>query len=105
MIVEEEGIIHANVQAEEAIIQGHFKGCLDASIRVELSERAHFEGELSTPNLMVAEGAQFNGRSTMRSADKKVEGATGLPHGVEELHKKKGYNKDLSALPDISISN
>ena len=103
LIVEEDAVIHANVKAEEAIIQGKFKGSLTASSRAELSKTANFEGELTTPNLMITEGAQFNGRASMRSSEKKLEEV--LPV-VEELYRKKSNHsaKDISPLSEVSLT-
>lgn len=65
LIIEDEAQINAEVKADEVIIQGHVKGKLTAAVRVELCASSVFEGDISTPVLIVREGAQFNGRSTM----------------------------------------
>ena len=67
LIIEEGAVITAKIQADEAIIQGNVRGQLTASGRVELAETSCFEGDIATPSLMVAEGAQFNGSSSMSS--------------------------------------
>lgn len=69
LIIEDEAVITAEVKADEAIIQGRVEGKLTASGRVELCASSHFEGDIATPVLIVREGAQFNGRSTMLRAD------------------------------------
>jgi cytoskeletal protein CcmA (bactofilin family) len=74
LIIEEAAIITAEIQADEAIIQGTVKGKLKASGRVELAATSRFEGDISTPSLMVSEGAQFNGRSFMEAAAEKSNG-------------------------------
>jgi cytoskeletal protein CcmA (bactofilin family) len=68
LIIEEEAVIQAHVKAEEAIIQGRVIGTLESTGRVELSASSHFEGDIITPSLIVHEGAQFNGRATMKPA-------------------------------------
>ena len=68
LIVEEEAQITAEVKADEAIIQGRVSGKLEAKIRVELCASARFDGDILTPSLVIHEGAQFNGRSTMTGA-------------------------------------
>ncbi len=65
LIVEEEAMISADIQAEDAIIQGKVKGKLAAKGRVELCSSGKFEGDIQTPVLIIREGAQFNGRSIM----------------------------------------
>jgi len=86
LIIEEEAIINAQVTAEEAVIQGQVQGRLEAKTRVELCASSHFEGDIKTPLLIVQEGAQFNGRSTM----------TGTRAGSE--HGRKYQNEDEPAV-------
>lgn len=65
LIVEEEAIITAEIKADEVVIQGRVQGKLVATGRVELTASSQFDGDISTPTLIVREGAQFNGHSTM----------------------------------------
>ncbi|MBC7532763.1 MAG: polymer-forming cytoskeletal protein [Oligoflexus sp.] len=65
LIVEEGAIINAEVRVEDIVIQGHFKGTLEATGKVELSSSCIFEGDINTSSLVVQEGAQFNGRTKM----------------------------------------
>ncbi len=65
LIIEEEAIITAEIKADEVVIQGRVQGKLIATGRVELTASCQFDGDISTPTLIVREGAQFNGHSTM----------------------------------------
>ncbi len=65
LIIEEDAYITAEVKAEDIVIQGYFKGVVEASGKVEMSSTCVFEGDVATPVLVVQEGAQFNGRTTM----------------------------------------
>lgn len=65
LIIEEEAIITAEIKAEEAIIQGRVQGKLQATGRVELCASSHFDGDITTPSLVVREGALFNGNASM----------------------------------------
>ncbi len=65
LIIEEEAVINAEIKADEAIIQGRITGKLTATGRVELCATSKVEGDIHTPVLIVREGAQFNGRSTV----------------------------------------
>ena len=65
LIIEEDAVIMAEIKADEAIIQGKVVGKLEATGRVELCASSRFEGDILTPVLIVREGAQFNGRSSM----------------------------------------
>ena len=76
LIVEEEALISACIQAEEAIIQGKVSGTLKATGRVELADRCCFEGDIVTPALVIHEGAQFNGKTSMPPETEKKEKKT-----------------------------
>ena len=65
LIIEEEAIISADVKAEDIVIQGHLRGTLEAHGKVELSPSCVYEGDIITAVLVIQEGAQFNGRTTM----------------------------------------
>ena len=65
LIIEEGATILAEVKADEVIIQGKVNGRLEAKIRAELYPQSRFDGDISTPVLVINEGAQFNGRSVM----------------------------------------
>ncbi len=65
LIVEEGAIINAECRVEDIVVQGHFKGTLEATGKVELSSSCVFEGDIHTASLVVQEGAQFNGRTKM----------------------------------------
>ncbi len=65
LIIEEDAVITAEVKAEEVVIQGTLRGKLIASGRVELAASSRVEGDISTPILIIREGAQFNGRASM----------------------------------------
>lgn len=65
LIVEEGAIINAEARVEDIVIQGHFRGSLESTGKVELSSSAIFEGDIQTSSLVIQEGAQFNGRTKM----------------------------------------
>lgn len=65
LIVEEGAIINAEARVEDIVIQGHFRGSLESTGKVELSSSCIFEGDIHTASLVVQEGAQFNGRTKM----------------------------------------
>ena len=104
LIIEDEAVITAEIRADEAIIQGRVEGKLHATGRVELCASSHFEGDIVTPVLIVREGAQFNGRSSMVRAD--AQQATGkTPRIVATNGKDRDSShrgpKEGSRLPDI----
>ena len=96
LIIEEEAIITAEIKAEEVIIQGRVEGKLQASGRVELTATSFFTGDICTPVLVVREGAQFNGQSTMM----RKEGAT-AGQGKSHRPVTNGKLKKEGALPEV----
>ena len=88
LIIEEEANINASIKAEEVIIQGKVNGKLEAKIRVELTESSSYEGDIFTPNLIVREGAKFNGRSSMAHTQLEKLPEPDLLHNVDKFAKK-----------------
>ncbi len=68
LVIEEEALVTADIRADEAVIQGTVEGKISATGRVELSATCHFTGDIFSPSLIIHDGAQFNGRSTMTVA-------------------------------------
>ena len=73
LIIEDDALILAEIQAEEVIIQGRVKGSLTANVRVELCASSEFEGDIATPSLIINEGAQFNGSAVMKPAADQID--------------------------------
>ncbi len=99
LIVEEDAVINAEIKADEVIIQGQVLGKLTATGRVELTTTSQFEGDIATPSLIVREGAQFNGRSTMI---KKESDATSKTPRIIAGGK---HNKNNDRAPDFERDN
>ena len=90
LIIEEQAQIRANIKAHEVIVQGQVEGKLEVQSRLELAPTAIFRGDLVTPQLVVREGAQFNGRSVMNATaelgfDEEVEEPLGTPLVTTDL--------------------
>lgn len=65
LIIEDEAVINANINADEVILHGKVTGAVNAKKRIELTETAEFSGDISTPSIIIKEGALFNGTATM----------------------------------------
>lgn len=59
--------VHANVRAASVEVAGAVEGDIVASKRVALSETARVKGNLTCTELVIAQGAQFTGQSSMSS--------------------------------------
>ena len=65
LTVGEQAKLTANVEAANAFVAGYLKGNLMVHERLELSTTSKIDGDISTKVLVVAEGAQLNGRCQM----------------------------------------
>jgi cytoskeletal protein CcmA (bactofilin family) len=102
LIIEEEAVIMAEVKADEAIIQGKVTGKLQATGRIELCATSRFEGDISTPVLIVREGAQFNGRSTMVSAQPEANRQPKVLPGGKGAKDTKGEGPEIGTKADVA---
>ena len=65
LIVGETGHIEATVQIAACVIHGTLQGDLTAKSKVEIRRTGKVHGDVITPNLLVEEGAIFNGMIRM----------------------------------------
>ncbi|MCL4477742.1 MAG: polymer-forming cytoskeletal protein [Deltaproteobacteria bacterium] len=65
LIVGETAMIEADIEAVSIILSGEIKGNITASDKIEVRSKGRFTGNISTPSLVIEEGASFNGSSTM----------------------------------------
>jgi cytoskeletal protein CcmA (bactofilin family) len=68
LIVEEDAVINAAVKAEEIVVHGRMEGNLSVQRKIEMCATADVQADIITPNLLVHEGAIYNGRTTMKRA-------------------------------------
>ena len=61
LVVGKEGVVHANVQADELIVLGEVRGDVVASSRIEVHAGGRIVGDVRTPGLVVKEGAVLEG--------------------------------------------
>jgi cytoskeletal protein CcmA (bactofilin family) len=66
LIVEEDAVINASVRAEEIVVHGRMEGNLHVQRKIEMCATADVQADIVTPNLLVQEGAIYNGRTTMK---------------------------------------
>ena len=67
--VGEGAVVNANVSGTAIVIEGHVTGNVAARERLELRPSSHVRGDVTTPRLIVHEGATFDGRCSMRSPE------------------------------------
>ena len=65
LTIGEQGHVRADVRGARVVVQGHLKGSVVASERIELAPGASVEGSLSANRVVLADGTRFNGRIDM----------------------------------------
>ena len=69
LIVSEDAVVNADIRANIILISGMVKGNVKATGRVEITRPARFEGNITTPSLIVEEGVIFHGTTKMGEKD------------------------------------
>ncbi len=73
LVVGEGARIQADIKVKSAVITGVVQGVIEASFRVELQAPGKVMGEIRTPNLIIGEGAVFEGNCVMLKKDAQAE--------------------------------
>ncbi|HPR62609.1 MAG TPA: polymer-forming cytoskeletal protein [Thermoanaerobaculia bacterium] len=71
VFVEEGGEVKAGIKARRIVISGKVKGKMEAVDAVELKPQGVLEGDIRSPQVIIAEGALFRGSVDMKVTDKK----------------------------------
>ena len=65
LIISQDGIIEADIQAGTVICEGLVKGNIVASKRVELRPKSNILGNVQSPSLVIEVGAKLEGKCDM----------------------------------------
>jgi len=65
VVVGAKGLVRGNIVSRTVVVGGKVRGNITASMKLELERGAVIEGDLSTPILLVEEGASFEGNCHM----------------------------------------
>jgi cytoskeletal protein CcmA (bactofilin family) len=68
LVVGPQAVIQANVLADKLVVLGEVHGQIQGATRVEICAGGKIFGDVETKTLVVAEGAQFEGKSRMGAA-------------------------------------
>ncbi len=106
LVVGEEGVIEAEVAVGRLFVSGTLRGEVQATRRIELASSARVEATLTSPTMVIEEGAKMDGRcitggGTRLSGDRveaRVDGAEGengptKTAGTSERAKSKGAKR------------
>ena len=69
LLVENSGVIKANVKVKSARISGVLVGNITAEERVEIAPDGRMVGDLTAPKIIINDGAAFRGRIDMQNFD------------------------------------
>jgi cytoskeletal protein CcmA (bactofilin family) len=72
LILSETGVVKGVIRAKKVIIGGKVEGNVLAQELVEIKSKGKVLGDIFTPKLAVAEGAEFNGKVQMTKEENKV---------------------------------
>jgi cytoskeletal protein CcmA (bactofilin family) len=67
------GLVKANVNAKEVVVQGKLEGNIQASQRAELTKSAVATGDIVTQRVAIEEGAYFKGKVDIQREPAKSE--------------------------------
>ena len=76
LIIAQDGIIEADIQAGTVICQGLVKGNIIASTKVELRPDSNVIGDIQSPSLIIEVGAKLDGKCNMTNKDKNTTPST-----------------------------
>jgi len=62
LTVGEKGSIHASIEGDTVVIAGEVKGDITAKRKITLESTARVTGDLTTPGIVIQEGARLEGR-------------------------------------------
>lgn len=65
LVVEPQGVVEANVAADELVVSGQLRGDVNAKGHVTITTGASVSGKVRAPRISIEEGARFKGSIDM----------------------------------------
>jgi len=65
LVIDEEAVVNANINALRVLIRGQVKGDVTAVEKVEVTVTGRLAGNVTAPEILMETGCIFNGRCTM----------------------------------------
>jgi cytoskeletal protein CcmA (bactofilin family) len=72
LVVDEEAVVDANINASRVIIRGSVKGNVTATEKVEVAITGKLIGNVTAPEIFMETGCVFNGRCTMTEKNQRL---------------------------------
>lgn len=73
LIIEDSGIVKADVRVQSAKISGVLVGNITAEEKIEIAPTGRVVGDLRAPRIVISDGAAFRGKIDMRGFDEQRE--------------------------------
>jgi len=70
LVIDEDAVVNANIDASRVIIRGFVKGDVNAAEKVEVTVTGKLEGNVTAPEIFMESGCVFNGRCIMAGKNK-----------------------------------
>jgi len=61
LVIAEKGVVKANVETVDAVIQGHYDGTMIATGNVQIAATGRVSGNIKTDSLVITKGGSFKG--------------------------------------------
>jgi cytoskeletal protein CcmA (bactofilin family) len=65
VFIEKEGLVEADVEAENIQISGSIRGNVQAKEKVEIKVGGRMQGDIKSPRILISDGATFKGKVEM----------------------------------------
>ncbi len=72
LVIGEKGVVNANVQTVDAVIQGVYEGNMVATGNVEITATGRVTGNIETDSLVISKGGFFNGNVIKKNGHEKT---------------------------------
>jgi cytoskeletal protein CcmA (bactofilin family) len=82
LIIENSGIVKADVRVQSAKISGVLVGNITAEEKIEIAPDGRVVGDLRAPRIVISDGAAFRGKIDMQNFDEKREPKGDVAHTV-----------------------
>ena len=83
VIIGPKGSIEGEIKAQNAMIEGRFKGIVQIEDLLQVKETAIVDGEINTDKLAVSPGAKFNVTSKMNSSSRSAPPVLNKPETIK----------------------
>ncbi len=83
VIIGEQAVLHMSIEADSVAIAGEVNGNITARRKITLEPTARVSGNLSTPGIVIQEGAKLEGRIVIGSESAAAKSAGAQPAAAE----------------------